>query len=170
MSKIHKRGPAKADTNLTPLIDITFQVVLFFMLTQRIVSDEIVQMEVPDVNDPHTRELGEQARLIINIAPQTRAIPEAGQTKPDPLDHSGNAAFVKVGQKQFNTTDLEGIRNEIQKAREAFKPTKEFTELQVNLRCDSALFYNEIVPIMNQITLAGVETVNLVALLPEDQR
>jgi len=170
MSKIHKRGPAKAETNLTPLIDITFQVVLFFMLTQRIVSDEIVPMEVPDITEPKTQELGDQSRLVVNIAPSPRATPEAGQPKADPLDHDGRAAFVKVGQKQFNLTDLEGIKLAIQETRESFKPTDEQPELQVNLRCDSALFYGEIVPIMNQITLAGIEKVNLVALLPEDKR
>ena len=40
--------------------------------------------------------------------------------------------------------------------------------MQVLLRADAALYYDQVRPVMGAITAAGIGTVNLVAYLPEE--
>lgn len=148
--------------NITPLIDVVFLLIIFFMLVNNIVSDESVEMVLPALDPPHTRELGEVSRVVVNVAPE----PFTTQGRAGhPLEHAGRARFVKVGTgagSQFAATDIAGITAALTALRAA-NP-----QLQVLLRADAALFYDQVRPVMGAVTAAGIQTVNLVAYLPEE--
>lgn len=160
MSKVFQRGSATPRLNMTPLIDVTFQLIIFFMLVNNIIAEENVPMFVPDLDDPKTRQLGEVDRLTVNVAPlpfdrRTRA-------RGNPLDLDGDAMRVKVGALQyFAVDDLEGIRAALAAARQA-RP-----QLEVLLRADAALYYHQVQPIMDAISAARIAKVNLVAMMPQ---
>jgi len=161
-SSVTARGPVTPSMNITPLIDVVFLLIIFFMLVNNIVSDESVEMVLPELDPPHTRELGEVSRVVVNVAPQ----PFTKQARADyPLEHAGKARFVKVGTgagSQFTAENTEGITAALTALRVA-NP-----DLQVLLRADAALFYEEVRPVMGAVTAAGIGTVNLVAYLPEE--
>jgi len=162
MSQVTPRGAVTPNMNITPLIDVVFLLIIFFMLVNNIVSEETVDMILPELEEPKTREVGEIARVVVNIAPQefTR---DARQDHP--LEHVGTARYVKVGTgkaSQFEVRDIASITAELKKSK------AENPDIEVLLRADGAIHYNEVQPIMGAIAAAGIETVNLVAYMPEE--
>ncbi|MEO0586397.1 MAG: biopolymer transporter ExbD [Planctomycetota bacterium] len=161
-SQVFKRGPVKAEMNITPLIDVVFLLIVFFMLVNKIVSDESVPMRVPVLDDPQTREVGEVERVVVNVAPAE------GSREDNALAWDGNAAFVQVGAGlRFNAGDLGGITSAVASAK-ATAEAGGAEGVEVILRADSALFYDAVQPVLDAITEAGVETVHLTAFLPDD--
>ncbi|MEM8781431.1 MAG: biopolymer transporter ExbD [Planctomycetota bacterium] len=159
MSKVFERGTVKPEMNMTPLIDVTFLLIVFFMLVSNIVANESVPMVVPRVDDPKTRELGEVEKVVVNIAPATFS----GDTRlVSPLDHPGTARFVQVGVgDRFEMNNLAGLTATLERE-VAARPG-----VEVLLRADAALYYDQVQPVMDAITAAGVGVVNLVALMPD---
>jgi len=162
MSQVIQRGPASPGMNITPLIDVVFLLIIFFMLVNNIVSEESVKMILPTVENPKTRELGEVDRIVVNIAPEP--FTDAGRSE-SPLSHTGTPRYVKVGtgtNSRFEVGDLPGITDAL-KAAKANNP-----EVEVLLRVDGAMYYEAVQPIMAAVSSAGIETINLVAYMPEE--
>ena len=55
VSKIHKRGTAELHANLTPMIDVVFLLIVFFVLVSQIVEVENVEMRLPELVEPATQ-------------------------------------------------------------------------------------------------------------------
>jgi len=160
MSQVHRKGPKAPEMNMTPMIDIVFQLIVFFMLVNNIISEEAVLMIVPELEDPKTHELGEANRITVNVAPQSYDI----SRQIGDLNIPGEATIIKVGLEQFDIDHIDQVTD-------ALKDAKSRNEnIEVLLRADSGLFYDEVQPVMQAITSAGIIKVNLVAYLPEDQR
>jgi len=155
MSQVHRRGPTKPQMNITPLIDVVFLLIIFFMLVNRIVAEETVEMIVPEVANPKTYELGEVEKIVVNVAPSP------DRRGDNPLEFDGEPRYVKVGQLRFGLDDLAGITDALNRAK-ARNP-----ELEVNLRADAALYFETVQPIMSAITDAKIGRINLVAYLPD---
>ncbi|MEM1110138.1 MAG: biopolymer transporter ExbD [Planctomycetota bacterium] len=161
MSKVIQRGAVAPSMNITPLIDVVFLLIIFFMLVNNIVSEETVDMILPELEQPQTRELGDVDRVVINVAPEpfTRKGRESF-----PLTHTGTASYVKVGTgsgSRYEANDLPGIIAKL----EAIKAQR--PEIEVMLRADGAIYYDQMQPIMDAVRAAGIETVNLVAYMPD---
>jgi len=160
MSQVHKRGPTSPQMNMTPMIDVVFQLIVFFMLVNNIISEEAVLMIVPELENPKTRERGEASRITVNVEPQTY---DPSREIGD-LNIPGEIKQIKVGLEVFKLDDIEGVTQSLKevKARDE--------NVQVQLRADSGLFYDEVQAVMQAITNAGIIHINLVAYLPEDER
>lgn len=161
MSKVFKSGPAKPEMNMTPLIDVTFLIIIFFMLVNNIIAEESVEMIVPQLQQPKTRALGKVDRITVNVMPQAFVRKERDDRSP--LDHPGEAIGVKIGIAQYNINDLEGIAAALERAK------RQNEKIEIVLRADSALFYASVAPIMEAIAQAKINQVNLVAFLPESE-
>ncbi|MEM6392031.1 MAG: biopolymer transporter ExbD [Planctomycetota bacterium] len=164
MSQVTPRGAVAPSLNITPLIDVVFLLIVFFMLVSNITSDEAVPMVLPDLVDSVTSELGDDPRVVVNIAPLPATGREFGM-KGDPLDHAGEADFVKVGSlKTFPMSQLDAMTAELARIR-AERP-----DVPILLRADGALYYSSVTPVIDAITKAQIADIKLVAYLPEDQR
>lgn len=150
--------PTTPQMNITPLIDVVFQLILFFMLVSNIVSNQAVEMIVPDLERPLTREMSDRGRVVVNIAPQHFS---ASSRIDSPLQFPGQARAVQIGNRAFDIADLSGMVEQLRQAKEADP------NLEVLLRADSALFYDQVAPVMQAIAQAGISTVNLVAYMPD---
>ncbi len=169
MSKVHKRGAAKAEMNMTPMIDVTFQLIIFFMLVNNIIAEQNVELIPPDLEQAQTLELGEKvAQVVVSIEPLSYT---AEDRKENPLNFSGEAVSVWIGSMRLPREDLATLTKELEDS-VAKSPKNEKGEplLEVLLRADCALHYAEIQPVMQAITAAKVAKINLVAYLPEDKR
>ncbi|MEX0776908.1 MAG: biopolymer transporter ExbD [Phycisphaeraceae bacterium] len=156
MSRVTKRGPAKAEMNMTPMIDVTFQLIIFFLLVNNIATDQLVEMRVPNLDDPKVIELGDIPKIIVSIKPPDNLVRDPS----DPLKIPGDAQKVRVGTEDFNIDNLAGITDSLKKAK-AQNP-----EVEVLLRADSGTMYENIAPVMQAITAAQISKLNLVAYLP----
>jgi len=158
-SQIFHRGPTTPRMNITPLIDVVFLLIIFFMLVNNIISEQSVQMIVPHLDEPTTHELlDDQGRIIVNIAPAEFANKER---LDNPLLFDGEARFIRVGLQTFASDDLEGVTAALVEARSAYP------DAEVVLRSDGALYYGVVQPVMGAITRAGIDTINLAAYMPE---
>lgn len=162
-SSIHKRGPTAPEMNLTPMIDVVFQLIIFFMLVNNIISEEAVQMIVPVLEDPEVKEIPEELKKItVNI------VPAEDQTKRERdqayLATSGDAAGVKVGASQvYPMDDLKPVTDFLEAARQ------EDPEVQIIVRADAGLHYSEVAKVMRAITQAKIGDVQLQAYVDEQQ-
>ena len=177
-SKVHKRGPTKPSMNMTPLIDVTFQIIIFFMLINNIIAEQSVQMIVPELDDPETRKIEEMEKVVINIAPVEHVHPHLyalKDRKDSPLMGADReeAGALKIRMKEYRLKGegsvsmgeaLQGLQSDLEKEIAAN------AKVEVELRADCALYYEQVQLVMAVISQAGVQTVHLVAYLPEDQR
>ncbi len=177
-SKVHKPGAAKPNMNMTPLIDVTFQIIIFFMLINNIVSEQSVQMIVPNLDEPETRKIEEMKKVVINVAPVEHVLPQQytiKQRKDSPLlgPDREEAGALKIGMNEYRLKGpasvtmgeaLQGIQSDLERYLAADP------EIEVELRADCALYYEQVQLVMAAISQTGVKTVHLVAFLPEDQR
>ncbi len=66
MSRMASR-PVQA--NLTPMIDVIFLLIVFFVLVSQIVDIETADMTLPAPQDPASQLPGDEQRLVINVLP-----------------------------------------------------------------------------------------------------
>jgi biopolymer transport protein TolR len=177
-SQIHKRGPATPQMNMTPLIDVVFQIIIFFMLINNIIAEQTVQMYVPELMDPQTRPIEEQKRIVVNVAPIEYVQPgefSLKDRKDEPLEgpQRHEAGALKVGTRDFRLKGanamslqdaLRGVVSELEIS------LADNPDVEVELRADCALYYEQVEAVMGAISQAGVKIIHLVAYLPEEQR
>ena len=155
-SQVFKRGAVTPHMNITPLIDVVFLLIIFFMLANNIVAKESVEMVVPKLEEPRTHDLGDIDRVVVNI------VPEPGSRPDDATDFYGQPRYVQIGLSRYEVDDLAGITDALRAAKEA-NPL-----VEVLLRADAALYYDSVAPVMTAVTDAQIVKVNLVAFLPEE--
>jgi biopolymer transport protein TolR len=158
MSKVFRRGNVTPEMNMTPLIDVTFQLIIFFMLVNNIVADQVVEMIPPTLVEPKTRELKEENQLIINVAPADfRFTDRLGKE----LVHDGKAKFVQIRSLRIPLEEPDRMTEAIKAELEA-NPG-----IEVVLRADAAIYYEDVQIVMAAIAAAQVQQVNLVAYMPD---
>ena len=158
-SQIFRRGPTTPSMNLTPLIDVGFQLIIFFLLVNNIISEETVRMIVPDLEEPKTRELGRIERVVVNVAPRDY---DTEDRSANSLLFDGEAHYYQVNQRRFELSELENVTADL----EAYRARN--PNIEVLLRADAAIYFDSVQRIMAAITDAGVEKVNLVAQLDKN--
>lgn len=135
--------------NLTSMLDVVFLLMIFFLLVTNFTAAELPEMEPPDPVESEAQESGERSRVVINVIPE---------------ESTGRAERVRVGLRDIDPGDY-GRLTELLRSRRESDPN-----LQVDLRADRSIRYDQVQPVMNAITEAGIERINLRALMPEDRR
>ena len=78
-----RTGPPGIHANLTPMIDVTFLLIVFFVVVSQIVEAEHVELELPVLLDPAAEPPDEDARAIVWAH----------------NSHIGNAAATEMGRR-----------------------------------------------------------------------
>lgn len=127
--------PVKTGANLTPMIDMTFLLVVFFILVSRITSVEQVPLQLPSPFDPASNPAPEAPRLVVNV----------------PGDDYGEATGVVYDQQVYEIDEngMDLLAGAVAARLEAVP------ELQVNLRADRRVPYESVAPVMDALATAG---------------
>ncbi|MHC4810331.1 MAG: ExbD/TolR family protein [Planctomycetota bacterium] len=149
-----RTGPPGIHANLTPMIDVTFLLIVFFVVVSQIVEAEHVELDLPVLLDPAAEPPGEDARAIVSIVPGI----------------DGRAAGYRLGGDRFDADRLgrRSLESAIARRLRA-QPT-----LRLNLRADRESRYDEVRPVLETIGRAARQVpgasprVHLV-LVPEDE-
>ncbi len=130
------RGFAPIAANLTPLIDLSFLLVIFFVLVLRISGAERVPLELPTPEESVSELPNDDRRTVVSVV-------------PDASDPS--RATIQAGGRLF-TLDPEGLdefRGFVAAARAAAP------EAFLNVRADAALPYSAVRPVLEAIADSG---------------
>ena len=138
--RLYKTQSVTPQMNMTPLIDVTFQLIIFFMVVSNLIGQEAIPMRVPVLEDPQTRQLGQSDRVVVNVLPSAHGSP-----------------WVHVGLTRFSGADHNAIRDTIKQM------VLKNADLEVVLRAESSLAFTQVQPVIAAIRQAGVSTVHLVA-------
>ncbi len=164
-SQVHRRGPTSPQMNLTPLIDVVFQLIIFFMLVNNIITQEAIPLIPPVLeNDPDLEVIPEE-RLVINLVLEGR---EGDRPRgPDYLNVRGRVGEVHIGAvHRFHHRETDRITAVLNHERERHEQRQE--ELRVLVRADSGTVFQDVFPVLQAIAAAQIRDVNLVAYA-EDQ-
>ena len=123
MRRLFKAGPHSIHANLTPLIDVTFLLIVFFMLVLQITDLDPIDMALPSPQDPVSEFFGDQHRVVINIVPA-----DGGAVKE-----------YRLGSDLSFSTDAEGRRDLAKALAERYRRNP---ALEVNLRADRSTHYH----------------------------
>lgn len=121
--------------NLTPMIDVTFLLIVFFVLVSQIVDLENVDMELPTPKDPATTTITEEKRIVVNVLPEGE-----------------RAAGYKVGTRTFppDAAGSEALRQHLASLF-ASNPG-----LSINVRADRDTQYEYIEPVLDAVSKAAL--------------
>jgi biopolymer transport protein ExbD len=135
MTRLHERGPAQIEANLTPMIDITFLLVVFFVVVSTISEVESVEMQLPKPQPTASAPPPEQSRSVLNVLP----------------DEDGEAIGYRL-----NTVEYPLGKTGIDALQTALVPLlRNNPELRINLRADRRTSQRHIAPLLNVITEAN---------------
>jgi biopolymer transport protein ExbD len=146
--------------NVTPLVDCTFLLVIFFILTSQLASDNLTAMELPR---PHvsqavageSRENEKQVRrLIVNVM----SAEEEGLTSADRV---GQAAAYKIEGRLVEVGDFDTLVSILRSQRAAAGAG----ELRLEVRADRRVQFGHVQPVIDAAAEAGISKVDFTALL-----
>lgn len=135
--------------NATPMIDVIFTLTIFFMLVTRFSSAEQKPMQLPKPDQSQAKSASLPDRVIINCQ-----LIELGGT-------AGVDVHYSLGPNNPEPLDMLADRLIAMK--------NEVPDLKVVIRADRRLPYDDVRAVMRVVAQAGVEMLNVVAHVAEDE-
>ena len=133
----HPPPQNKVEFNMTPMIDIVFLLIVFFMLITRFVSAEVADVALPDPEGSKARELKLPDKVVLNLQ-YTPGVDEP---------------TVLLG--PFLVTTMKELQDRLKEAK-AGNPA-----VQVIFRADRDLKYRYVRQAMDAVAAAGIEMLNI---------
>lgn len=174
-SQVTKRGPVKPSLNITPLIDVVFLLIVFFMLVQTIKQDEVPPLQLPDIDHTLASVVESKNRLIVNVLPVARWEGDSGPGAAigAVLARPAEARAVSFGGQEYLIDDAEAIKKFRIDFADAIRGRIPKGEIKFFLRADAAIRSSAVMLIMQQMQAAmtdanleaelGAGTLHLVA-------
>lgn len=154
------KGGQALNINLTPMIDCTMLLVIFFLLTTEIASSNFVSLDLPKPSNPIARPLDTANRVIINVMPFSDE-----DIKKDP-GKAHRAATFEMEPKRYTRDTL--VRQDprvmdLPKQLTAVAEARgiKTKDLTVVIRSDMKIDYSEVEMIFACIQSVGCEKVQL---------
>jgi biopolymer transport protein ExbD len=67
--RLPQRRPLSAQINMTPMIDVTFQLIIFFLLSSRLVLQEALDLDLPTAASSSQLVRDDRPRVSISVSP-----------------------------------------------------------------------------------------------------
>lgn len=154
-----KRGRADIGFNMTPMIDCTFQLIIFFMLTTQAASEDYVRMKLPrppDVPQEKADKNPKTVHVVVNVVPYSDreiAADRTGTLKGEPQ-------FFKLRGRKYGLEDLGELVTDLKIIKQ--DADSEDKEVIVELRADRRIAYGHIEPVLDALKQAKIGQMDLV--------
>lgn len=145
-NSIHVSSPTRVHANLTPLVDVTFLLIVFFVLVTQITNSQIadeIDLPQPEHSVAVEPELNEDSHVVLNLI-------------PDPNNRQIVRSY-RLGSLEFDAST--GGLALLQK--ELISAMKDHPKTVVDLRADARTSYEQVYPVMLTAVSAGIKDVNL---------
>jgi biopolymer transport protein ExbD len=156
--------------NMTPMIDCTFQLIIFFILATRFASDQVKPMQLHRPLESKAVESevlaareGPTTHTIINVVSKVPKDVEAVSSQASVAEEYWIAGYdpVEVGREE-QLADI--LRKELAKAKEQGATEKTFF---VDIRADKRVGFAYVEPVISAAADAKIPKMNITALTPE---
>jgi biopolymer transport protein ExbD len=126
--RLAKRRPVTAGINMTPMIDVTFQLIIFFLLSSHLAQQETqLELDLPTAASGRQAIDDERPRLSINVSADGSVM--LGSTATEPQEMSGRLRIER--------DRLGG-------------------DLEIRIRADRAVPYDAVEPVLLACAEAGI--------------
>ncbi|HUT61680.1 MAG TPA: biopolymer transporter ExbD [Phycisphaerae bacterium] len=160
-SQAFKKGTGgDMSLNMTPMIDCTFQLIIFFILSTQAASSAIARLNLPEpyVSQARDKEtVGAQKSVIVNVISA-----EPDQGIDDPV-LTGRAKCYQIEGKDYAVGDIDTLVEVFEKQIAATKGGSE--DFFIEIRGDKKVFYEEVQTIMAAATRARIPKMNIAAFM-----
>ena len=157
----YRPQPKNVEFNMTPLIDVTFQLIIFFIITGQIVSEELAKLKVPKPTETQAIEDMKKGGLsvIVNIV---SAAGDKTEEQAGGIDASRAEAWVVHG-KPVPVDDMDALvrifKDDLKKVSES-----ERSKFTLELRSDYRVQYADVQTVMLAAADAGIANMNITAV------
>jgi len=166
-SSFHSRGGGGEDItpNLTSLIDVCWNLVLFFLLAGTMASQEAVPMVLAD---PY-----KSMAIPYDKLPVNRIIVQVTSTATELKDNSGMTLLAKayrIGTKELMAGDMDALTRELLARKDTVKKNlPKGEDLIVEVRADARVDYSQVSPVLMSAAMAGIPKVYITALMGNER-
>jgi biopolymer transport protein ExbD len=143
-----RRGSGDVRANMTPMVDVVFLLIIFFMLVAQISRQRVVEVELPRIEESVSTEIEGEGRTVVNVVPESRVAQLGGD--------------YRLGALAFDASDagLDRLTHALREASGADPDTL------VLVRAARTEAYERVYPVLRAVGDAGIGRVSLV-MLPE---
>lgn len=179
MAKKKRIDGSIQEVNMTPMIDCTFQLIIFFILTAQMASQELAKVSLPEpaksmAVGPDPEDTGGGATTISNVT--VNVVNKYGdQDKDRQPELAGKAQYYQIGPDKIDAGNIEALTTAI-KARKNqiltdknIKKVKE-SDIIVEIRADKDIAFQDIEPVMRAAAEAKIAKMSMTALVDPDHK
>jgi len=153
---------------LAPLIDCTFLLIIFFLLTAQLAGRELPELALatPDESSPAVlpAEAEERNHVTVNVLTQYDG---AAEGRDPELSGLANRYEVGVDVVEAGRPDAIAVLTELLASRWEQADRRGITDFWVEIRADRDIRYGDVEPVMNAASDAGIEMMSLTAKIEE---
>jgi biopolymer transport protein ExbD len=153
-------GPAgDVAFNYIPLIDVTFNLIIFFILTSEISGAQSARVMLPDPHTPQAVERAAMSKNNVTIAVVSQAAYENNKDAVTP-ETAARAYKYEIDGQEFDITNLDLLVAKIQQKKDfnSKLPGNQGPEAEffVEIRADSRVAFSEVTPVIMAIAKAKI--------------
>lgn len=162
-SAVYSKNIAPIEFNMTPMIDVTFQLIMFFILVGQVSNEALAKMELsrPPVSQAISQENTIVSyKIIVNVV----SMIAAGE---DTIDHykAGKVKFYMISGETIEPHEYTRLVDTIKKARNSYTKKEERKKFFVEVRADRRVHFSGVEAVLQAAVDAGVDKMNITALL-----
>jgi len=154
-----KTGTAgQVEFNMTPMIDCTFLLIIFFILASQMASDSLAKVDLhrPQASQAiPTEDIETPNRVIINV------LSRAGDDEDANPALAGRADRYEINRVRFEVGNIERLADFLRRRKDSSGKPDEF---YVEIRADHRVNFADVEPVMLAAADAEIVKMNLTAL------
>lgn len=155
MARVRYKSSKPMQLKLTAMMDVIFQLIVFFMLIMNTAAAELPKVIIPKIDDPNLSDPTKRDRVIINVI----TVKEKGTQKP-----TAQINYLQVDWKPYKKEQLPELAQYLQDKKEKIGNDAEGKpKIQIDIRADASTEYGEMQQVMQTITQTGISRFNLIA-------
>lgn len=146
----HRRAGASVRANMTPMIDVVFLLIIFFMLVAQISRQRVIEVDLPRIENAVSTGIKGESGTVINVVPPDRVATYGGD--------------YRLGSVAYDDTP-DGLRHLATAIRDAARANPDVLVLVRAARTEP---YERVYPVIRAVRDAGVARVSLVTIREQD--
>ena len=163
-----KRTAAPLQLPLTPMIDCTFQLILFFLLAAQMAGQELPKLALHVPEGPSPTALSVEAERPNHVTVNVLTSYNGSQADRDP-NLAGIASRYQVGVDvvEAGRSDAMTQLAALLRSRRSQADSQGVSDFWVEIRADKDIRYADVEPVMQAAADAGIARMSLTAAVPE---